>query len=288
VKSLVFEARSALIKERAARETPCVEVREEIATAHGLALRKGLIRRHVRQCKGCAEFEMDVRKQRQMLAIVLPVIPSFGLKESALAAAGIGGGAAGGGGLIAAVGGAGAGKILAGIAVGGAIGGVAATNPGLVERAGVEITRAANVVRAAWTSPSDADARREASREFDEGLRRDAEEARRGAEDAAGQSRDEEREDSNSRDAAVAENGRDKGSDQGTSGSSRDRDEASGGGRDGRGGDKDQDRSSGSSGGGGGGGDAGGSGGGGLRAPSPDLDGSSPVKVPKAPRLPVP
>jgi len=62
VKSLVFEARSALIKERAARETPCVEVREGIATADRRGLRSGLIRRHVRRCEGCAEFEKDVRK----------------------------------------------------------------------------------------------------------------------------------------------------------------------------------------------------------------------------------
>jgi RNA polymerase sigma factor (sigma-70 family) len=67
VKSLVFEARSALIKERAARETPCVEVRGEIATADGRGLRSGSIRRHVRHCEGCSEFEKEVRKQRQML-----------------------------------------------------------------------------------------------------------------------------------------------------------------------------------------------------------------------------
>src|SRR5438128_2284070 len=44
VKSLVFQARSSLIASRDAAEIPCHEIREEIATARGAALRRGPLR----------------------------------------------------------------------------------------------------------------------------------------------------------------------------------------------------------------------------------------------------
>ena len=97
VKSLVFQARSALIERRAARETPCAEIREQLATLRGGALRRGPLRRHVKSCPGCAEFKEEVGHQRRMMALVLPVIPSVGLRESALAAVGFGAGGGGGG-----------------------------------------------------------------------------------------------------------------------------------------------------------------------------------------------
>src|SRR5829696_2724364 len=92
VKALVFQARTALLQSREARETPCAAIREEIANATGAVLRRGHLRRHVRSCEGCAEFEREVRALRAMLAVALPVIPSLGLKDAALAAMGIGGG----------------------------------------------------------------------------------------------------------------------------------------------------------------------------------------------------
>ena len=52
VKALVYRARSALIADRRAREMPCVEIREQLATATAGELR----RRHLRQCEGCAQF----------------------------------------------------------------------------------------------------------------------------------------------------------------------------------------------------------------------------------------
>src|SRR5947209_10291985 len=94
VKSLVFQARSALIDSRLARETPCHEIREQLATLHGGALRRSTLSKHVRMCQGCAEFRTQVRGQRKMLAAALPVVPSVGLKGSALGALGIGGGSA--------------------------------------------------------------------------------------------------------------------------------------------------------------------------------------------------
>jgi RNA polymerase sigma factor (sigma-70 family) len=105
VKSLVFQARSSLIESRKAREIPCNEIREQLATLSGGALRRAPLRRHLKTCASCAEFREDVRRQRKALACILPVVPSLGLKQSALAAVGLGGGGGAAGGGLAAGGG---------------------------------------------------------------------------------------------------------------------------------------------------------------------------------------
>ncbi len=103
VRGIVFRARSSLIERRSARETPCHEIREQLATLRGGALRRNELRHHLRQCPGCSAYRDEVRRQRKMLAVALPVAPSLGLKSSVMGAAGLtGGGAAGataGGGL---------------------------------------------------------------------------------------------------------------------------------------------------------------------------------------------
>jgi RNA polymerase sigma factor (sigma-70 family) len=106
VKALVFRARSGLIERREARETPCADIREQLANLRGGSLRRSELRHHLRHCPGCSEYREQVRRQRQMFAVALPVMPSMGLKSSVLSAAGIGGGAAGGGAAAAAGGGA--------------------------------------------------------------------------------------------------------------------------------------------------------------------------------------
>ncbi len=93
VKALVFQARSSLIASRTARETPCAEIRQQIATLRGGSLRRTELRRHVRECPGCREFRDQVRTQRRDLGLVLPVAPTVGLKAAVLG----GGGAAGAG-----------------------------------------------------------------------------------------------------------------------------------------------------------------------------------------------
>jgi RNA polymerase sigma factor (sigma-70 family) len=113
VKGLVFRARSALMDMRSARETPCLEIREQLATLRGGALRRNELRHHLRRCPGCSAYREEVRRQRQMMAVALPVVPSLGLKSSVLSAAGITGGAAAGG---AAAGGAAAGGFAFGSA----------------------------------------------------------------------------------------------------------------------------------------------------------------------------
>ena len=97
VKSLVFQARSSLIDRRNAREMPCEQIREELSTLKGGSLRRSHLRHHLKECPGCAAYREDVKRQRAMLAVALPVIPSLGLKESVLASLGIGGGAGGAG-----------------------------------------------------------------------------------------------------------------------------------------------------------------------------------------------
>jgi RNA polymerase sigma factor (sigma-70 family) len=126
VKALVFQARETLMGWRAARETPCAEVREQLATLRGSALRRASIRRHVEQCAGCAQYETEVQRQRAALAVALPVVPAAGLKAAILASAVGGSGVAGvavGAGTAAGVGAKGlVAKVLVTVAVAGGAG----------------------------------------------------------------------------------------------------------------------------------------------------------------------
>ena len=108
VKALVFRARSGLISRREARETPCEEIREQLANLSGGSLRRSGLRHHLSACPGCREYREEVKRQRQLLALALPMLPGLALKKSVLAAVGFGGGAAGGGGAAVGVGGLGA------------------------------------------------------------------------------------------------------------------------------------------------------------------------------------
>jgi RNA polymerase sigma factor (sigma-70 family) len=98
VKSLVFQARTALIDRRIARETPCEEIREQLATLRGGALRRSQLRHHLEVCPGCSEYRQEVRRQRAMLGLALPVVPSAALKAKIFGGLGLGGGTAAAGG----------------------------------------------------------------------------------------------------------------------------------------------------------------------------------------------
>jgi RNA polymerase sigma factor (sigma-70 family) len=130
VKALVFRARSGLIERRDARETPCTEIREQLANLRGGSLRRSELRHHLRHCPGCSAYREQVRQQRQMLAVALPVVPSLGLKSSVLSAAGVGGGAAGG--AAAAGGGGAAAAGGGGLVFGGSVGSAAIAKVALV------------------------------------------------------------------------------------------------------------------------------------------------------------
>src|SRR4051812_39652014 len=116
VKALVYQARTSLAASRKARETPCEEIREQLANLRGGALRRTTLHRHLRECPGCRAFRDEVALQRRTLAIALPVIPSLGLKKAALGAA-FGSGGAGGGGAAVTAGGGLAAKALVAVAL---------------------------------------------------------------------------------------------------------------------------------------------------------------------------
>jgi RNA polymerase sigma factor (sigma-70 family) len=135
VKALVFQAREALMRAREAREAPCVEIREQLASLAGRVPRRSMVRRHIDRCPGCTEFESDVRRQRAALAAILPFAPTIGLKSSVL------GFALGGGGAVA-LGGAGAGG-GATVAAGGAFAAAGAGGGGAAGTAGATVAAGA-------------------------------------------------------------------------------------------------------------------------------------------------
>ena len=84
VKALVYQARSSLLADRSALGTPCSQIREQLSVARGGQLRRGPLRRHLRLCTGCRDFQLALSGQRQSLALVLPVAPSAGLAAAVL------------------------------------------------------------------------------------------------------------------------------------------------------------------------------------------------------------
>jgi RNA polymerase sigma factor (sigma-70 family) len=93
VKALVFQGRTTLIADRDARHTPCEDIRTLLETARGGLLRRGPLRRHLRQCDPCAAYRHAIEGRRSGLALVLPVAPTAGLKGAVLG--GVGGGLGG-------------------------------------------------------------------------------------------------------------------------------------------------------------------------------------------------
>jgi RNA polymerase sigma factor (sigma-70 family) len=84
VKGIVFRARTGLSERREARTASCEEIREELSTLRGGALRRGRLRHHLRECSSCTAFRDDVRRQRAQLAVLLPAAPSAALKAGVL------------------------------------------------------------------------------------------------------------------------------------------------------------------------------------------------------------
>ena len=84
VKALVYQARSALIADREARNASCRDIREELAVARAGELRRGPLRRHLRLCVGCRDFQEALVTQRRSLGVALPVLPSAGLAAKIL------------------------------------------------------------------------------------------------------------------------------------------------------------------------------------------------------------
>jgi RNA polymerase sigma factor (sigma-70 family) len=91
VKSLVFQARSSLMKSKEGREVSCEDIRSQLSVLRGGSLRRSLIRRHLTECEGCRGFDREVKRQRQAMALILPVIPTAALKGGAGTAMAAGG-----------------------------------------------------------------------------------------------------------------------------------------------------------------------------------------------------
>ncbi len=58
VKALVFQGRSSLIASRKARDTPCEEIRLQLARLRDGIPRRTTLRRHLHECLGCREFRL--------------------------------------------------------------------------------------------------------------------------------------------------------------------------------------------------------------------------------------
>ena len=150
VKALIFQAREGLMRGRTARESPCSEVRERMASARGKIPARGQVRAHIDRCAPCRAYEHEVRRQRSALALIIPIAFSGKLRASVLSSAAHGSAGAAsvagaGGGTAAA---AGAGTGTAGFAGASAVGSASATGavavsgPGAVAGAagGVSVT----------------------------------------------------------------------------------------------------------------------------------------------------
>jgi RNA polymerase sigma factor (sigma-70 family) len=76
VKSLLLRARTGLVDLKVARDTPCTEIRLELADAADRGVRMNArSRRHVRECHDCHAFHRRQRDLHKHLAALLPVGP---------------------------------------------------------------------------------------------------------------------------------------------------------------------------------------------------------------------
>ncbi len=151
VKSLLVRARISLAEANQARQLTCGEVRLELAeAAEGLRKVSGPVRRHVRECEGCADFRTQVRSNEKALAaLAAPVGPLLALKGFIASKLGLGGAGAGAGvGSGAAGAGAGAGS-LAGAGAVGSVGSAALSGGGSAVGGAIGAKAVAGVVTAA-------------------------------------------------------------------------------------------------------------------------------------------
>lgn len=76
VKSLLVRARMGLAQAAEARDTACVEIREELVGAHDRGVRaSGLARRHMHDCAGCRAYKRELKSMRERFAALTPAPP---------------------------------------------------------------------------------------------------------------------------------------------------------------------------------------------------------------------
>jgi RNA polymerase sigma factor (sigma-70 family) len=116
VKSLLVRARMALALAVEARETSCLEIREELILAQDRRVRPAaMVKRHMRDCAGCRDFRRDLRGVSRDLAALAPALGPLGVAAKLL---GFGFGGSAGGSAAMSGGTAVAGGSAAGTAVG--------------------------------------------------------------------------------------------------------------------------------------------------------------------------
>ncbi len=78
IKSLLVRARVGLVQAAQARDTACIDIREELTFAHDRGVRpNAMARRHLRDCPGCRSFRADVRTTSRHLAALVPAVGPF-------------------------------------------------------------------------------------------------------------------------------------------------------------------------------------------------------------------
>src|SRR3954447_15234891 len=80
VKSLLVRARMGLVESAEARDAACSEIRHDLSIAHGRGVRaNGRARRHLRDCEGCREYRIELRRVEKSFAALSPVAGPLGL-----------------------------------------------------------------------------------------------------------------------------------------------------------------------------------------------------------------
>jgi RNA polymerase sigma factor (sigma-70 family) len=128
IKSLLVRARVGLVESVEARDTACVEIRDDLASAFDRGVRaSGRSRRHLRECTGCREYRNALRGVEKTLNGLAPASGLLTTVAKVLGLGGAGSGAAAGGSAVAVGGGGAVGAAGAGIATTVGTGAVAAT-----------------------------------------------------------------------------------------------------------------------------------------------------------------
>ncbi len=95
VKSLLVRARVSLVEAIEARDASCVDIRNDIAAAIDRGVRaNGRVRRHVRECDGCRDYNTRMRGVQRSFNALSPGHGPFGVLAKLLGIGGAGSGAA--------------------------------------------------------------------------------------------------------------------------------------------------------------------------------------------------
>ena len=98
VKSLLVRARIGLVEAAEARNTSCVEIRNDLALSYGKGVRaSAMARKHMRECTACSDYKRDLRAVQTGLSALAPPVHPLGLIAKLLGLGASGGGAAAGG-----------------------------------------------------------------------------------------------------------------------------------------------------------------------------------------------